>query len=128
MRHLPLLALLLAATAACEAKKPDWAKPGAVATALPPQVCAKVKEGLAKLATGGMVFTDKGEGTVPVETWTQMPLQARDDLATTLAYRAACAAGATSDAQLVVIRGDDGSELLRRTLSTRVDMGELLGE
>jgi hypothetical protein len=126
MRHLLILPLLLAATLACEAKKPDWAKQDAPGAALPPQVCAQVRKALEGLSKGGADYTDKGEATLPAETWAQMPPQQRDQLATTLAYHASCEAGATTDGQTVVVRGDDGSELLRRTLSTRLDPGELL--
>jgi len=126
MRHL-LILLPLFASAACQEKKPDWAKEGAAGAALAPQVCAKVKQGLESLAKGGFDYTDKGEATLPVETWGQMAPQQRDQLANTLAFQASCASGATSDAQSVAIRGDDGSVLMRRTVSTRVGMGELLG-
>jgi len=125
MRHLLILPLLLA-SAACEEKKPDWAKADAPGTALPAQVCAKVKQGLESLAKGGFDYTDKGEATLPVDAWGQMAPQQRDQLANTLAYQASCASGATSDAQSVSIRGDDGSVLMRRTVSTRVGMGDLL--
>jgi hypothetical protein len=127
MRRLLILPLLLAATAACEEKKPDWAKQDSPGAPLPAQVCAQVRKGLDALAKGSLDYNDKGEATLPVEAWVQMPPQQRDQLVTTLAYHASCAAGATSDAQTVVVRGDDGAELLRRTLSTRVDMGDLLG-
>jgi hypothetical protein len=124
MRHLLILPLLLAA--ACEAKKPDWAREGSAGTALPPQVCAQVKKGLERLAQGGFDYTDKGEATLPADAWLQMPRQQRDQLANTLAYHASCTAGATTDAQTVVVRSEDGAELLRRSLSTRVDTGDLL--
>jgi hypothetical protein len=126
MRHLLILPLLLASVA-CEEKKPDWARQGAPGVALAPQDCAKVKAGLDNLAKGGFDYTDKGEGTLPTEAWAQMPPSQRDQLASTLAYHASCVAGATSDQQGVVIRGEDGTQLLRRTLSTKVDAGELLG-
>lgn len=128
MRPFRFLPLLLPLLAACEAKKPDWAKESAPGTALPAQICAQVKKGLDAMTKGGFEYDDKGGATLPVAAWTAMAPTQRDQLATTLAYQAACASGETSEAQSVVIRGDDGSELLRRTLSTRVDAGELLGE
>jgi hypothetical protein len=123
MRLLLILPLLLAA--ACQEKKPDWAKEGA-GSALPPQLCAQAKKSLDALAKGGFDYTDKGEATLPTDVWLKMPEAQRDQLANTLAYHASCAAGAAADAQPVVVRGDDGNELLRRTLSTRIDTGELL--
>jgi hypothetical protein len=123
MRLLLIIPLLLAA--GCQEKKPDWAKEGA-GNALPPQVCAQVKKSLDDLAKGGFDYSDTGEATLPTDLWLKMPEAQRDQLANTLAYRASCAAGAVSDAQPVVVRGDDGNVLLRRTLSTRIDTGELL--
>lgn len=125
MRLLLLLPILLAA--GCEARKPDWAKQGASETALPPQVCARVRKGLEALSKGGFDYTDKGEATLPADVWIAMPSQQRDQLANTLAYQASCAAGRTSDAQTIVVRGEDGGELLRRTISTTLDTGDLLG-
>ena len=125
MRLPLLLPLLLAACQAAE--KPDWAKEGAPGAALPAEACAKIKQGLGSLAKAGFDYDDKGGATVMTAAWLDMPPVRRDQLATTLAYHAACAAGRTSDAQTVIIRGDDGSELLRRTLSTKVDPGDLFG-
>jgi len=129
MRHHLLLILpLLLASTACQEKKPDWAKEGAPGVALAAQDCAKVKAGLENLSkAGGFDYTDKGEGTLPTDAWAQMPSSQRDQLASTLAYHASCVAGATSEEQLVVIRGEDGTQLLRRTLSTKVDAGDLIG-
>jgi hypothetical protein len=127
MRRLALIPLLLLVVA-CEEKRPDWAKEGAAGAGLPPQVCAKVKQALDQLRNGGGVdYTDKGGATLPAEAFPQMPPAQRDQLARTLAYHAACVSGTTSDAQEVVIRGDDGSELLRRTISTKMDASDLLG-
>jgi hypothetical protein len=125
MRLLLLILPLFAALAACEAKKPDWAKDGA-GSALPPQVCAQTKKALDGLAKGAFDYTDQGEATLPTDVWLKMPNAQREQLANTLAYHASCAAGTAADAQSVVIRGDDGNELLRRTVSTRIDTGELL--
>src|SRR4051794_6694639 len=122
----PLALLLL--TPACHEQKPDWAKQGAPGTRLPPQLCAQAKKTLDALRNGGGAdYSDKGEATLPAEAWSAMAEDQRDQLAKTLAYQASCAAGATSDAQSVVIRGDDGSELLRRTISTKLDASDLTG-
>ncbi len=127
MRTLTLLPLTLLILGACEEKKPAWAKEGAPGTGLPPQVCAKVKKALEAVRKGGGDYTDAGEATLPTEAWLQMSVNHRDEFAKTLAYHASCASGAASDAQEVAIRGDDGSMLMRRTLSTRVDVTDAVG-
>ncbi|MBV8686339.1 MAG: hypothetical protein JOZ90_05110 [Alphaproteobacteria bacterium] len=124
---LPLLLPLLPLTAGCEAKKPDWAEAGGAGNPLPAKVCAEVGKALAALGKGAAEYNDKGEATVPTEAFLQMPPAQRDQLAKALAYHASCAAGATSEAQPVLIRGDDGSTLLRTTISTDVDLGDLTG-
>ncbi|HEY0412840.1 MAG TPA: hypothetical protein VGD66_06855 [Allosphingosinicella sp.] len=122
----PLALLLLAS--ACQEKKPDWAKAEAAGAGLPPQVCAQVKKSLDALTkNGGVEYTNNGEATLPAEAWPGMTAEQHDQLARTLAYHAACAAGETSDAQPVTIRGDDGSVLLRRTISTKLDASDLTG-
>jgi len=118
----PLLALL----AACHADKPDWAQQGKQ-TAVPAAVCKEIEKGVAQLrASRGIDLTDKGEATVPPAAWDQMTAEQHDQFLHTLAFHAACAAGAQSDAQPVVVHGDDGSELARRAISTRADVGESL--
>jgi hypothetical protein len=121
------LALILLPLAGCEEKKPEWAKEGAAGSALPPQICSQVKKALEAVAKNGGDFTDKGEATLPAAVWDQMATEHRDQFAKTVAYHASCAAGAASDGQEVAIRADDGSVLMRRTISTRVDMSEILG-
>ncbi|MBV9929344.1 MAG: hypothetical protein JO013_00145 [Alphaproteobacteria bacterium] len=125
MRASPLLPLL-AGLAGCHADKPDWAQRGQQ-TAVPAAVCKEIDKAVAQIrASRGVEVTDKGEATLPAAAWNAMPADQHDQFLRTLAFHAACVAGAQSDAQPVVVRGDDGIELARRTISTRVDTGELL--
>jgi hypothetical protein len=121
LRFTPLLFL-----AACHGEEPDWAKAGRQ-VAVPAQVCAEVGKGIAQLrASGGIEVGDKGEATVPADAWNAMPSGGHDQLLKTLAFHASCTAGTQSDAQEVVVRGEDGAELARRAMSTRIDTSELL--
>lgn len=119
---LPLLVLL----AACEpAPAPTGRAEGAP---LPPELCKKVREGLAKNASPGAAeFTDKGEATIAETAWGGMSPENRDQFARTLAYHAACARGGGGSEQEVVVRSDTGLVLMRRTIDTQLDMGEMLG-
>lgn len=120
--------LLLTTLVACEAKKPDWARQDRK-TALPAEVCKQIDKAVAQLrASRGIDVGDKGDATMPTALWDQMPPERHDDLLRTLAFHASCAAGAQSDAQQVVVHGEDGSEIARRSLSTRVDTGEMMRE
>lgn len=121
----PLLAIGL--IAACHAEKPDWAKQGE-AKALPAAACQQVEKAVAQLKSSSIDVTDAGEATIPPPVWNGMSPTHHDQLIRTLAFHAACKAGSQSDAQPVVVHGDDGSELARRTVSTRADPGELLGD
>ena len=121
---IPALSLL----AACHAEKPDWVEKGQQA-AVPAAACRAIEKGVAQLrASNGVEVTDAGEATMPSGAWDAMPAAQHDQLVRTIAFHAACAAGTQSDSQSVVIHGDDGTELVRRTISTRVDMGDLLRE
>ena len=125
---LPAPLLLLAALAACEAKKPDWAQQDQK-TAVPAELCKQIDKAVAQLKGSRAIdVSDKGDATMPSALWDQMPAERHDELLRTLAFRASCAAGAQSDAQEVVVHGEDGSELARRSLSTRVNTGEMIGE
>ena len=118
---LPLLAL-----AACKAEKPEWAQEGRQ-VAVPAPVCKEVAKALDQLrGRQGIEIDDKGEATMAVAAWNAMPSAQHDAFLKSLAFRASCAAGAQSDAQEVVVRGDDGNELARRSISTRVDTSEIL--
>jgi hypothetical protein len=120
------LALPLVALAACHSEQPEWAKHGQQ-TAVPAVACKEIEKGIAQLrASQAVDVTDKGEATMAAAAWNQMTADQHDRLLRTLAFHAACASGAASDAQPVVVHGDDGSDLARRTISTRVDTGELL--
>jgi hypothetical protein len=117
---------LTAGLAACHAEKPDWAKQEQQA-GVPAAVCKEIEKGVAQMRSArGMEVTDKGEATVPPAAWNQMSGEQHEQFLRTLAFHAACAAGRQSDAQPVLVHGDDGSELARRAISTRVDTGEML--
>jgi hypothetical protein len=123
---IPLPLLLLPGLLACHAEKPDWAKQEQ-RTAVPAALCKEIERGVAQMrASRGIEVTDKGEATVPPAAWNQMAADQHDQFLRTLAFHAACVAGTQSDAQPVVVHGDDGSELARRAISTRVDAGEML--
>jgi hypothetical protein len=125
MHRLPILLPLLA-LAACKAEKPDWAQEGRQ-VAVPPQVCGEIAKGMARLrATPGVEVGDNGEATMPVNVWNAMTQEQHDGFVKTLAFAASCRAGTQSDAQNVVVHGDDGTELARRAISTRVDGTEIL--
>ena len=119
---LPLLAIL----AACEpAPAPTKTAEGA---ALPPELCKKVREGLEKnSAPGAAEFTEKGEATIAEPAWGAMSPQNRDQLARTIAFHAVCARGGGASEQEVVVRSDTGIVLMRRTIDTQLDMGEMMG-
>lgn len=115
-----------AALAACNAEKPDWAKQEQH-NGVPAAVCKEIEKGVAQMRSSrGIEVTDKGEATVPPAAWNQMSGEQHDQFLRTLAFHAACTTGSQSDAQSVLVRGDDGSELARRAISTRVDTGEML--
>ena len=126
MRFLPILITpLLAGVAACDSAPP----PPAAAQPVPRQLCEQVDKGLKPLGEkGGVDYDDKGNAGVLGEAWTAMSADQRDQLVRLLAYHASCAAGAENDAQLVVVRDDAGQELVRRTVSTKVDVAGALGD
>lgn len=118
---LPFLAL----AAGCHAEQPDWAD-NAQRRTVPVAACVEVEKAVAQLKAGHIDVTDAGEATMPAPAWNAMAAEQHDQMLRTLAFHAACRSGAQSDAQPVVVRGDDGSELARRTISTKVDAGEVL--
>ena len=124
---LPPAALALPlALGACHAEQPEWAKNGQSA-AVPAAACAEIEKGIAQLRAAGTVeIGDTGEASMPAAAWNGMRAEQHDQLLRTLAFHAACESGAESDAQPVVVRGEDGAELARRTISTRIDAGALL--
>ena len=129
MRFLPILLAAplfagLAVLAACDGAPP----PPAPAQAVPRQLCEQVDKGLKPLGDkGGVDYDDKGNASIFGEAWTAMSTDQRDQLVRLLAYHASCAAGAESDAQLVVVRDDQGQEVAHRTVSTKVDVAGALG-
>lgn len=125
MRPLSPLLLPLLFLAGCKAEKPAWARDGD-GKALPAAVCKEVAKGVEQLRASKVDVADTGEATMPVLMWNVMPAEQHDQLLRTLAFHAGCTRGGQSDAQPVVVRGDDGTELARRTISTRVDAGEIL--
>jgi hypothetical protein len=118
----PLLALLVA----CEpAPAPTGPAEGAP---LPPELCRKVREGLAKnTSPGATEFTETGEATIAEAAWAAMSPPNRDQLARTIAFHAVCARGGGASEQEVVVRSDTGIVLMRRTIDTQLDMGEMMG-
>jgi hypothetical protein len=125
MRFLPIhLIPMLVGVAACDGAPPSPAP----AQPVPRQLCDQVDKGLKPLGDkGGVEYDEKGNAAMLGEAWTAMSADQRDQLVRLLAYHASCAAGAESDAQLVVVRDDEGQELARRTVSTKVDVAGALG-
>jgi hypothetical protein len=120
-RSIPFV--LLALLAACNPAP----QPPAVEAKLPQQLCDQVDKGLAQIGKGGgLDYDDKGEAGMMEAAWVQLNADQRDRLVKLLAYHASCAAGVPSDGQTVVIRGDEGQELVRRSVSTRIDMAGAL--
>jgi len=118
---LPLAVLAL--LAACDPAP----KPPAAEARLPQQLCDQVDKGLARLSKGGGIeYDEKGEAAMMEAAWAQLTGDQREQLVKLLAYHASCAAGAQSDGQSVVIRGDEGQELVRRSVSTRIDVAGAL--
>jgi hypothetical protein len=124
MRPIPFL-LALALLAACRAEKPDWAEQNG-GKALPGAACKEVEKAVDQLRKGQVDISDSGEATLPPAAWNGMTAGQHDQLVRTLAFHASCKSGSQSDAQTVVVHGDDGSELARRTVSTKVDANEIL--
>jgi hypothetical protein len=124
MRNRAAAFALLAVIAGCH-KAPE--APQALEGPLPTQVCTETKKALDTIAAqGGVEFTDKGEATVEHAIWLTMVLDQRDGIARALAFRAGCASGRQSKEQEVTIRAEDGTVLMHRFVSTRVDPQTLL--
>lgn len=116
---------LLVGLAACNASGPPTA---ATEQPLPKVLCDQVKTGLEKLGrAGGIDYDDKGEASMFEAAWAQLAEGQRDQLVKLLAYHASCTAGAQREDQIVVVRGDQGQELTRRTVSTKIDVAGALG-
>ena len=124
IRTLPLP--LLALAAACEpAPAPRQRAEGAP---LPPELCQKVRDGLEKSsAPGAAEFRETGEAVIAEAAWRGMTPEYRDQLARTIAFHAVCARGGGASEQEVVVRSEAGIVLMRRTIDTQLDMGEMLG-
>lgn len=126
MRCFALAFPLLAGLAACHADKPDWAQKDQQGP-VPPQVCREIEKGVAKIAgAGGIDVNPSGDATIPAAAWRGMSSDQQDQLLRTIAFHAACKSGAQSDAQPVTVHDDEGNELVRRSISTRVDTSEIL--
>jgi len=111
--------LPLAALAACHDAPP---RPQQADIPIPTQICNDVKKSLDTLEKqGGFEFTDKGQATVDQNIWMAMSADQKNSVATALAFRAGCTSGRQSRDQEVDIRGDDGTVLARRLISTKVD-------
>lgn len=123
----PLLLLLpILAVPACKAEKPEWAQEGRQ-VAVPAQICRDAAKGVERTrAQPGVEIGANGEATMSAAAWNGMPSSQHDAFLKMLAFNASCAAGAQSDAQQVVVRGDDGTELARSSISTRVDTSQIL--
>jgi hypothetical protein len=118
-----ILALLLAA---CEGEKPPTAHETHVGPP-PQQICAEVRKGVEALDKQASIQRDdKGGAVVEQSAWMAMTPENHADLARTLAFAAACAAGKQSEAQPVRIRSETGQILLETTVSTMVDLRSFL--
>lgn len=125
MRFAVLTLPLLALVAACHKAPPP---PATDVGPIPASVCAQVKKSLDQLkSAGGIEITDKAEATVEQEIWLAMNDDQRGGFANALAFRAACASGHQSDDQEVTIRAEDGSLLMHRIVSTRMNLQDALG-
>ena len=121
-----LLLPLLAVAAACDPP----ATPPTInqAQPLPPEVCAQVREGLAKLKSQGAAeIDDKGAVLMEESVWMAMAPAARDQFVQLVGFHAACAAPGAAGEQEVTVRGESGQILARRTVETSIDPTRLLG-
>ena len=125
MRFVLPLVCCLALLAGCHKAPPP---PESVAGPIPAQICAQVKKSIDALtANGGVEVTDKGEATIESTAWFAMNADQRDGVARAVAFRAGCVSGRQSKDQEVKIRGDDGTLLTHRFISTRTDVQSVLG-
>lgn len=126
IRPIPLVALLL--LAACDPAPPPG-PPGGDAAPLPRELCAKVKEGLDALrARGAVDYRENGEASIAEAAWFAMGPASRDQFAQLLGFHAACALPDGAAEQQIVVRNEGGLVLMRRTVETRVDLSEALGQ
>ena len=122
-----LLLPLLALAAACDPAPPP---PAATEQSrpLPPEVCAQVREGLDKLkGQGAAEIDDKGNVLIEEQVWMAMPPATRDQLIRLVAFHAACALPEGATEQEVIVRGESGQVLSRRTIETSIDPNRVLG-
>ena len=123
-RLFPILPFVALAAACHKAPPPPQPMTGPI----PAQICAEVKKTLDTLEkSGGVDVAERGEATVEREIWFEMSAEQRDSLARALAFHAGCASGRQSKEQEVSIRGDDGSLLMHRIISTQIDIQNALG-
>jgi hypothetical protein len=114
---------LLGALAAC-----NPAPPPAPSVVVPKQLCDQFAKTAAEMQRGGVDFPAPNDAMLTAAAWDAMSGEQRDALARMLAFRASCAAGSQNDAQDVVIHSQEGEVLSQRTLSTRIDMTDALGD
>ena len=124
MRPYALAPLLL--LAACQGETPPDLNQTAAGPP-PAAVCDEVRKGLEPLKKQTSIeFNDKGEATVEQATWLAMTPDQRAEFAQTLGFHVACTTRQQSDAQQVSIRNEMGTMLLETTISTRIDLREVL--
>jgi len=121
-----LAAFALLSAAACDVPvppEPDPAQPP------PAALCAKVRAALETLARTSTVQLDgQGGATIPDQVWIELGAERRGQLGNTLAYDAACRSGRPQSELTITFRNETGRILSQRTVSTRVDMSELMTE
>ena len=126
MRNGALLLPLLALTAACD--PPPQPAIMNQSQALPPEICGQVRDGLDKLKSQGAAeIDDKGNVLIEEQVWLAMPPATRDQLVRLVAFHAACALPEGAAEQEVIVRGESGQVLSRRTIETSIDPNRVLG-
>lgn len=117
--HLPRLRAVLAATAifgAAACDEPRDARPAQLIGALPPQLCAKAKGSLDKIAaTAVFEYDAAGGATIEEAVWIALGKARQDQLAQALAVHRACGAELPAATQEIMIRNEGG-----RTLAGRI--------
>jgi hypothetical protein len=114
--------------AACDSA-PEQPAGAATLASLPPNLCARAKEELQRIAkTAVFEHEGKGHATIDETIWLQFGKSGQDQLAQTMAIDAACASSPVPREQQVVIRGTDGRTLMSRIIEVAPDLGDFLEE